>query len=94
MEVPEEEKKPDQNMESSSETSSYHSLGNEVNIDGKKFELESASDEGDLDMEDGPVLTSYLKTKNELDPTEIEKVGPEKVVLDDIDEIIGFGKVV
>ena len=37
-------------------------------VDGKKFELESASDEDILDLEDGPITDSYVKTKNEIEP--------------------------
>ena len=56
-------------------------------IDGKEMVLESASDsseeeEGDLgepidlDDEEGPVPMSYVKTTHEIDPEDIEKVGP------------------
>ena len=71
-------------------------------IDGKEMELESASsseDEDsdspviDLDDEEGPVPTSYVKTAHEIEPEEIEKVGPQisQIQLDDIDEINAFG---
>ena len=65
-------------------------------VDGKKLVLESASDESGedmLDLEDGPVSNSYIKTKNEIEPDQAEKTGPKYMVLDDLDEIKPFGKV-
>ena len=39
-------------------------------VEGKKMVLESASDSGEdiLDLEEGPVTNSYIKTKNEIEP--------------------------
>lgn len=76
---------------------------------GKDYELASnSSDESDLsglcgdidldemdeDGETGP--KSYLKTQNEINPEEVEKVGPkfEQDKLDDLDEITKFGTAV
>ena len=71
-------------------------------IDGQQMELESATsseDESsdsnviDIDDEEGPVPTSYIKTAHEIEPDEIEKVGPQikQTQLDDVDEINSFG---
>jgi len=67
---------------------------------GKDIELMSASEEDSgmedmLDLEDGPIPMSYVKTVHEVDPEQVEKVGPkfEQVKLDDLDEIKTFGSV-
>jgi len=89
----------DKKQESSSETSSYHSegeniLGNQYKGDGKDFDLESASDMSD---EDFGVPTAYVKTAHEIDPKEaVEKAAPkfDQDRMDDLDEIDQFGNVV
>ena len=76
---------------------------------GKDYELASSSSEesdlsalcGDIDLdamdedgEHGP--KSYLKTQNEINPEEVEKVGPkfEQSQLDELDQINTFGQIV
>jgi len=81
--------------DSSSETSSYKDsdeekmLGSKIKMAGKDLDLESAtsSDEDILDEEEGPIPVSYVKTAHEVNPEEVEKVGPkfDQQKLDELD---------
>ena len=94
-------KKDDQ--QSSSETSSYKDseeesvLKDKAILGGKEMEfIEDSEDDLEAMMaeeEDGG-SKAYLKTHNEISPEEIEKMGPEIKVLDNLDQINPFGQVV
>jgi hypothetical protein len=50
----------------------------------------------DIDDEEGPLPTAYVKTTHEMNLDEVEKTGPElkQLQLDELDEIKQFGSVV
>ena len=58
-------------------------------------DLDFESDVSDLEDDEGPAHNSYLKTAHEVDPAEVEKVGPafKQIKLDELDQINVFGNV-